>query len=309
VEIQARAGREHRRVFALRVCKQGIRRNAMDKVKIRVGTSVLALMAVMALAACGPPPQPVYATIPVPTLQVHDQPEVTKDGLTISLHPIMEDTVRSLPQVYKMVAFTVMRHPSSIFGGPDTSKPAQPVQTKSELSIIPLPAFKVSVANHTGHVLKFTQAVFRLETGTGQSYELFSGSNEIGAWLENVFNSQPDLGPQVATQVMPGLKDALNALPMLNRNRELLNGDEWSGFLVFNLNLSSANDAKKFVNSIDRLTIRLAEVPVALTDAGQVSKTTEFTFVVDKTTSPLHVKCPPGTKSPSTEICVEDEEM
>jgi hypothetical protein len=281
----------------------------MDKVRFRVGTSVLALMAVMALAVCGPPPQPVYATIQVPTLQVHDQPEVTKEGLTISIRPIMGDTVRSFPQVYKMVTFTVMRHPSGIFGGPDRTKPAQPVQAKSELSIIPLPAFKVSVANHTGHVLKFTQTVFRLETGAGQNYELFSGSNELGAWLENVFNSQPDLGPEVATQVMPGLKGALDALPMLNRNRELLNGDEWNGFLVFNLNMTSASDLKKFVNSIDRLTIRLAEVPVALTDAGQVSKTTEFTFVVDKTTSPLRVKCPPGTKSPSTEICSENEDM
>jgi hypothetical protein len=216
----------------------------------------------------------------------------------------MEDTVRSFPQVYKMVTFNVMRHPPGIFGGP-----AQPVQAKSEFSIIPLPAFKVSVANHTGHVLKFTQTVFRLETGTGQSYELFSGSNEIGDWLENVVNSRPDLGPMVAAQVMPSLRGALSGLPMLNRNRELLNGDERNGFLIFNLNMSSANDLKKFVNSIDRLTIRLAEVPVALTDAGQVSKTTEFTFVVDKTTSPLHVKCPPSTKSPSTEICPEDEEM
>jgi hypothetical protein len=62
----------------------------MNKVRIRVGTSVLALVAVMALAACRPPPQPVYTTIQVPTLQVHDQPEVTKEGLTISLRPIME---------------------------------------------------------------------------------------------------------------------------------------------------------------------------------------------------------------------------
>ena len=65
--------------------------------------------------------------------------------------------------------------------------------------------------------------------------------------------------------------------------------------LVFNMNISTAKDYKRFSGS-DRGTAiaSSAEMPVGYTDAGAVSKTTEFTFVIDKVTSPLRVKCSPG---------------
>ncbi len=268
----------------------------------------LSLVAGSALTGCFAPPQPpILTTINVPSFKVHDQSEITKDGLTVSIQPVMDDTVRSLSQLYKVATYKTTRPATNLFGQPDPTQPPVPVEGKIELSIVPLPCFKVQVANHTGHVLRFTQVVFRLQSGTGQSYPLFAGTSEIEPWLDNVLNSNPQFGPAIAKQVMPEFKRAINGLPLLTRtSQELLDGDVWNGYLVFNMNISTAKDYNDFLAATERLSLRLAEMPIAYTDAGAVSKTTEFTFVIDKMTAPLRVKCPAGTQEPSVTVCSKE---
>ncbi len=267
----------------------------------------LSLVAGSALTGCFAPSQPpILTTINVPSFKVHDQSEVTKDGLTVSIQPVMDDTVRSHSQLYKVATYKTTRPATNMFGQTDPTQPPVPVEGKLELSIAPLPCFKVQVANHTGHVLRFTQVVFRLQSGTGQSFPLIGGTSEIVAWLENTLNTNDQFGPSVAKQVMPGFTSAVNGLPLLNRNTELLNGDVWTGYLVFNMNISNAKDYNDFLAATERLSLRLAEMPVGYTEAGAVSKTTEFTFVIDKVTSPLRVKCPAGTQNPSITTCSKE---
>jgi len=260
------------------------------------------------LTACGPAPKPIVTTIQVPSFRVHDEPEQTKQGLTVSIRPITDDVVRSIPQIYKTVLYKAVRPRKNLFGIPDSTLPPEEVQVRAELSIIPLPAFQVRIANHTGHALRCTQAVFRLDDGVGRHYPLFASTAELVAWLENIWTTaiKDGTGPEVAQQVMPGLKAAVNALPLLNRNVDLLNGDEWSGYLSFNMNVTTEQDYHNFMTNTERLTLRLAEMPVGMSDAGQVTNTAEFTFVVDKVTAPLAVKCPPGTQNPSLSVCSKE---
>lgn len=275
----------------------------MRKLRQMFGQAAL-LLTTSALIACGPPPQPVMTSINVPTFRVHDQPEITKEGLTVSVRPIMDDTVRSFPQIYQTVTYKAKRRQTNMFGQPDPTLPMVDAQGQAELSIIPLPSFKVQITNNTGHVLRFNSVVFRLQSGTGQSYSLYSGTAELVSWVENLLNTNESFGPEVANQVMPKLKTAINGLPLLNRNTsEMLNGDVWNGYLAFNMNVNSAKDYEDFLAATERLTLRLAEVPITYSDAGAVTKTTEFTFVIDKTTAPLRVKCPPGTQQPSISVC------
>lgn len=55
--------------------------------------------------------------------------------------------------------------------------------------------------------------------------------------------------------------------------------------------------------SVKRLTLRLAEVPVELSEAGAVTRTTEFTFHLDRTTASFAVTCPGALKKPDLVNC------
>lgn len=252
------------------------------------------------LVACGPPPQPVSATINVPSLKVHDNPEVTKDGLTIALTPIGPENIRKFPQVAKKIAWkeTVQTQPGLVSGGGP-----QEVERSEDTELVPLPCFQVRVANHTGHVMKFTQSVFRLQDNAGRTYNLFAGTAEIAAWHEAAHAKDPGAILLYQMHMKAQVASAINGLQLLTRNVELLNGDEWTGYLVFNVNVNSPKDYDAFMGGIERLTLRLAEMPTKTDEGGKVVGTTEFTFALDKVTAPLPVTCPPGTQEPTREKC------
>ena len=256
------------------------------------GLAVVVVMAAGALGQLGCEEKPpVTANVSLPTLRVHGQSEMTKEGITITVEPIVPETEGKYAQVRKTVSVTVARQ--NILSGQ-----SEPVETNVSSTIVPEPSFYVRVANHTGHVIRFTQTVFRLQDTAGRNYPLYSGSSELSAWLEGAWSKAN--GPRVAQQVMGQLSSALASLPLMNRNTELLNGDEYSGYLVFNVPSGTKADFDQFLNSFDRLTLRMAEVPVDVNDAGAVTRTTEFTFHMDRTTSNVRVSCP-ADEQPSLE--------
>ena len=198
--------------------------------------------------ACAPP-KPFTTTLVLPSLKVHDDSEVTKDNITISVTPIFDDNAQDHPDIFKRVAYTGTRK--------DALGKVETYRAEAATTIIPSPNFKVRIANHTGHVIKFTQTVFRLQDDKGKTYQLYGGTSDITAWMEGVWSS--NFGPQVAVAVMPQLTAAISSLSLLNRNVELLNGDEWSGYLVFNIGINTQADFDRFMSSINRLTLRMAE--------------------------------------------------
>jgi hypothetical protein len=252
-------------------------------------------LAVLALSlACASPPPPVHATLQVPTLRVHDQPEVTTDGMTISVTPITAENVARFPMIWKHLSWTST--------GTSSTGAVVATQSSGEMCIVPLPAFEVRIANGTGHVVRFTNVVFRLQPDLGQPPPLFSGTQELQAHNENVIATQnPSLAgnPQIGAQI----RAAVGSLRLLDRNTELLNGDSYTGYLVFNLGTNTYEEQVAWMNAAgQRLRLRIAEVPTQLDEAGNVSHTTEFEFNLDKTTAPVAVTCPPGTQ-PSLDSC------
>lgn len=243
---------------------------------------------------CAPPKPPIEMDLPTAALQVHDQPEITKDGLTVSVTVIGPSNYRSFPQIFKKTSWT------SSETNPLNGREYQ-VERTGTAFLIPTPNFQVRIANHTGHVVKFTQVVFRLQDNAGQSYQIFGGASELVA-LQNLLWSTA-IGPDAAAAVMPKLTPAINQLQLLNRNLELLNGDEWTGYLVFNMNLNSSQDYDNMLARTERLTLRMAEVPIEMNEAGGVKRTTEFTFVLDKVVKSMKVKCPADTEKASLDVC------
>lgn len=238
-------------------------------------------------------PAPTTATLAVPSLQVRDQAEVTRDGLTVALNPITVDNFRRFPQIHRMVTW----NRSVPVGGQLVSVPGN-----LDTNVVPLPAFQVRIANHTGHVIRFTQSVFRLQDNLGRTYQLFAGTPDLVAWNEGVWAAAATRAPDILPQVLPQLRSAVGQLQLLGRSTELLNDDEWTGYLVFNLNVNTDQDYVELLNTVNQLTVRLAEIPVEVNEAGTPTRTTEFAFALDRTQGSLRVTCPEGT-APSLAQC------
>lgn len=256
----------------------------------RWGVVVLAISLVVGCTT----PQPVRTTMKVPTLKAHDgQAEQTKDGITIAVQAMMPDNEQNFPEVYKRISWPAQRK--------NALGQVEDYEREAALAIVPKPAFKVRVVNNTGHAIRFSTVIFRLADNTGKTYSLFGGTAELGAWLENLWTTA--MGAGVTERVRPQLTSAVSSLQLMGKGVELLNGDEWNGWLVFNLGINSYEDFERVMNSVNRFTLRLAEVPVETSEAGEVKRTTEFTFHLDKTTGDLRVVCPPGTKQPTLSAC------
>lgn len=256
-----------------------------------VNTRVVVLSLSAMLCGCQmPPPQPpVMAQLPMETFKVNGESEVASEGLKVTLTPITNDNARGFPQIRKTITWNQTTTDSA--GASETKTHS------ASINLAPFPAFQVRIANNTGHVVRLTTAVFRLENNVGKKWQTFSSTEELLAWTMSSLHLDPTNMSQITSQV----QSAVGGLQLLKRSVELLKGDEWTGYLAFNLGLTTDSEYTDFMNNTERLTVRLAEIPVETNDAGQATKTTEFTFAVDKTTVQVAAVCPPGTAAPSWE--------
>lgn len=260
--------------------------------RLRLGTCT-ALLAVGVAGCVLKPYPPVYAQLPVPTLQAHGEEEMTQEGLTVRVIPIAIDSVQNFPQIWRNVSVTQAAQ------NPNTGA-AQAQTEQVGIAVVPLPAFQVHITNNTGHIVRLTTAVFRLQNNVGKKFRTFSTAQELIAWnMGYLASAVPD--PTVQNQLGPQIQSAANGLQLLSRSVELLKGDEWTGYLVFNMQTTKPSDYMDIMASTERFTLRLAEIPIETNDAGEVSKTTEFTFVFDKSSTEIDAVCPPRTKEPSWE--------
>lgn len=263
------------------------RRFAVARVFALMGAVAATLLTVS--CAHRPPPTPVTATLPRASLRVHDEPEVTHDGITLAITPVTAENVRRFPQLTRHVTWT-----ETVLG-----RRGLPMQvTRSfDVGLTPAPSFQVHIVNHTGHVVRFTTSIFRLQDDLSRTYQLFGGAAELTAWVQ----AQPNMAAR--PDIMAQASSAAALVPLMNRNTELLNGDDWSGFLVFNLGVSGYHDGVALLDQVNRWTLRIAEVPVDTNEAGVASRTTEFHFVIDRTLVPVSVTCPAGTAMPTWDVC------
>lgn len=235
---------------------------------------------------------PVLTRLPVPTVRMHGEAQIASEGLDVTVTPIAADNMQRFPQIWKALSFqrAVPDGQGGVAMRPGTIS----------LAIVPLPSFQVRIVNKTDHVIRLSTAIFRLESNVGKRWQTFASSDELAAWNMGVVAAS-GLDPQIQSQLVGQFTGLVGSLQLLTRSVELLKGDEWSGYLVFNLGTTKPSDYMDLMASMERFTLRLAEVPVETTDSGAVTKTTEFTFVLDKATTEIAAVCPPKTTQASWE--------
>ena len=236
------------------------------------------------LPSCGPGVR--HVSLSHPTLRVQGETEQTHDGLTIAVEPLTYENIERYPDVYRTFTLETARGTAEARG-----------------PIVPLPSFRITVTNHTGHVVRFTQSVIRLNDNLSNQYEVIPTSGELDAWEQQLNAATIATYPSFGTQ----LTTAVSGLRVFSRNVELLDGDSTTYYLVFRLPLEGdADDASRsyraLLERIERFTLRIAEVPVEMGEAGQVARTTEFQFDFDRSEYPQSAACRGGGE-PSWAIC------
>lgn len=259
-----------------------------------VAACALGVTGAVALVDCFPAPRPVVLPMRVGSVRVHDEQEVTRDGVTVNITPITLDNFRRFPQAHRVINWTQTTV---------ARQEMRQTQDSFDTNLFPMPAFQVRINNHTGHVIRFTQTIFRLQDNLGRAHQIFSGTPELLAWNESIWSQATASAPTITAQVLPQVRAAVGQLQLLNRNVELLNGDEWSGYLVFNLGTNNNDESLRYLDEINRLTLRIAEVPVEVDDSGRPTRTVEFSYALDRSQATIQVTCPPGITTPDLSAC------
>jgi hypothetical protein len=239
----------------------------------------MASLFVASMPGCGPGIR--HASLSHPTVHARGEAEITRDGLTFSVRPITWETAATFPQIVR--TFNI-RTPRGTVPGSG--------------AIAPMPAFAVRITNHTGHVVRFTQSVIQMTDNLSNRYTPMATSGELAAWAQSAWSDAIAIDPSLSSQIT----SAVGALQIFSRNTEILNGDEWAGYLVFPLPIASTADYRTFLDGLTALRLRIAEVPVEMGEAGQVTRTTEFEFNFDRAEYPQPVSCR-GRGEPSWDIC------
>jgi hypothetical protein len=238
-------------------------------------------LALVVLPSCGPGIR--HVSLSHPTLRVQGETEQTRDGLTVSVEPITWENVSQYPEIVRTFTIRSGRATGTTSG-----------------AILPLPAFRVRVVNHTGHRIRFTESAFRLESGVpGSRGARLMSHAELAAWVRGGWREPIEMDPTLEGQ----LQTALQSLEYLTPETDLLDGDPFEGYLVFNVGVASDDDYRRVLSPpFNRYNLRLAEIPIETDDAGRVSRTTEFQFVFERSEYPQAAACR-GSSEPSWETC------
>ena|GEM_PF-1650767 len=255
-----------------------------------IALNLFSLVAIGLMALACSSARPRRFPFELPVLRAREQSGVESDGITLDVTPVTIENAASYPELRPTVTFH-----------PDPRTPAK-VETVA-VPLAPLPAFRVEVANRTGHVVRLTRALFRLEDDLQRRYQVFANAAELAAWTQQwVARHRPDLAAD--PMAVGTLQQAVGGIPLLNRNVELLDGDVWVGWLVFNLNVADWEAGHiGMLQGIRRLRVRIAEVPVALDAAGEAVRTAEFDLHFDRAAAPRGMLCPPSFEAPTLPGC------
>jgi len=224
-------------------------------------TPVLLLLAV----GCGP--RWTEQTISIPTLRPRTEPTARAGGLEVTVAPITVATMRTTPGVTVRVP---IRSGAIVY------------------PLIPMPAFRVRIVNRSGHVVRLEDAVFRLDApGSGVRFHPIEEIDGVVSWIRTIYAAELARNPGLAVNLNRGLEQ----LPLLSRGAVLLDGDDSTFFLVFDLPSQSYADYTALLSAHRELVLRLAEVPVSFDQAGDVTEASDLRFAMDVVGASITLLC------------------
>jgi len=260
---------------------------------VRSWNSPVRLTTVVSLALSGCVfPEPKAADVQVPVLVPAQgaEPHVSQDNVTVTVLPVHWGNYTQFPQVNKRI--TWREAPPGRPGAPE----GEWIDRTGSIVLLPLPSFQVQIENRTGHVLRTAGAVIRLRDQASNSYTPLARA-DVSATQANVASGQP------WADQLPQIQIALSGLTFVDSTAEILPNETLRGYLVFSIPpITTPSDYERFMASIERLTVVIADLVTETDPAGNPSRRTQFEFHFDRTAQNVRMMCP-AEAEPSIELC------
>jgi hypothetical protein len=183
-------------------------------------------------AGCGTAATPTAVNIR--TLRALTASDVQQAGVVIGVDPITTGNWKQFPQVTAHVAMEVESQTTAVsVGGATVGAAASQVTLRwDDIPIVPLPAFRLRIGNHSGHALKLDGVRAQLSDG-GKTVEMVPASEVRGAVERDLIDQQQRLGRKWAPDTLRHVREAVAFLPLAGASPEIPDGGEWVGYVAF----------------------------------------------------------------------------
>jgi len=256
-------------------------------------TAALCVIAVWGCAA-----KPYQASFNSPLLQPRESSEMAKNGIHLAVDPATRENATQFPDLAVLATWREpdpgAQHPIGTGGVSQTSQ-LQMVQRSGLVTLVPLPAFRVRIANVSNQPVSFGPGQVKLEDNLHRQYEQILDPMALrGRFVRDMHGTNGHIANDQS--MMRPFINAIDQLPILNPGVSIPAGGNWMGYAVFETGAIGADEYNAWINSVQSFVLRLQPSPPG--GSGP-----EFAFNLDKQNKVVTLNCPSDAKTPSLEKC------
>ncbi len=246
------------------------------------------------IAGCAELP-PVHTTLSMQSLKA--PPQATAQDVTIGVDPITYESWKEHIDLHTKISWQETDRNAPMGMGDRPGSNTARVTRSAEVSLVPLPAMRVTIHNSSSHALKLDHAKLELGDGRHQWAAMTSTGEVQGRAEGDIIGAYPAINDNHS--VLDGLSGVIGQLPLLTPSLSVAAGASWEGFVCFKVEVHDADEFNDLMQADDKLTFVVAGVEL---DGKALPP---FTFVLPKETLPKQVTCPGEEKKPSVKKCKE----
>jgi hypothetical protein len=258
------------------------------------------LVPLLLIAEWGCAAKPYQASFNSPLLQPREAPEVAKNGVAIAVDPITRENLQQFPDVARIATWREpdpgAAHPIGMGSGISSTSQLQMVPRSALISFVPLPAFRVRIANGSSRPVSFGSGQVQLEDNLHRQYAPILDSLTIrGRFIRDMTGTNTHIANDQS--MMRSFINIIDELPILNPSVVIAPGGSWMGYAVFETGAIGGDEYNAWMNSVQSFDLRLRG------SASPGENGPEFTFNLDKQNKVVSLTCPADAKTPSLEKC------
>jgi hypothetical protein len=260
-----------------------------------------ALLTIAALGCAGA--KPYQANLNSPVLEPRDSPQMEKNGVIIAVDPIARENLQQFPEVARIASWREAdpgaQHYIGATGGVSNTSQMQMVERSAVIAFVPLPAFRLRMANNTGQPVTFPAGRVQLEDNLHRQYPAIVDTLTLrGRFTREMIGTNTHIANDQG--LMRVFTNGIDQIPLLSPSVTIPPGGKWNGYAVFEVGAIGEEEYNALMSSVQSFMLRLQS------SVGG-SNGPEFAFNLDKQTKAVAVTCPPEAKVPSLDKCSRND--
>ncbi len=259
--------------------------------------------ALLTIAVCGCAAKPYQASFNSPLLEPRGTPEIEKSAVIIAVDPVTRENVTQFPDLASMVSWREADPGAghTIGSGIGTGQ-IQMVERSGLIVFVPLPAFRIRMANSSNQPVSFGSGHVQLEDNLHRQYaQIVDAITLRGRFIREMTGTNTHIANDQS--LMRQFINIIDQLPVLNPGVTIPPGGKWMGYAVFETGAIGPDEYNAWMNSVQNLVLRLQS------SGPGGANGPEFAFNLDKQNKVLALTCPSDAKAPSLEKCSRSDQI